>query len=106
MNDLTGAAANHAPSDSTLAQPMIALAGTELHLASASGNVNILRGIDLTVARGEKVGVVGPSGPGKSSIVSHASMSGIYLAKSLVAKVLGVEPVNTYPIPSIEKVTG
>ena len=69
MNDLTGAAANHAPSDSTLAQPMIALAGTELHLASASGNVNILRGIDLTVARGEKVGVVGPSGLGKSTMM-------------------------------------
>ena len=75
MNDLTGAAANHAPSDSTLAQPMIALAGTELHLASASGNVNILRGIDLTVARGEKVGVVGELSLCRLG-VSHGATSG------------------------------
>lgn len=69
MNDLSGAGTKQDPNDTTHAQSMITLAGAELHLASASGNVNILRGIDLTVARGETLGVVGPSGSGKSTMM-------------------------------------
>ncbi|MBS28843.1 MAG: ABC transporter [Alphaproteobacteria bacterium] len=49
--------------------PMIVLDGAELHLASASGDVNILRGIDLSVNAGETLGVVGPSGSGKSTMM-------------------------------------
>ena len=69
MNDLSGAEVVRAPDDPAHAQPMIALSGAELHLASASGDVNILRGIDLTVAPGERLGVVGPSGSGKSTMM-------------------------------------
>jgi putative ABC transport system ATP-binding protein len=69
MNDLSGAGANGGPDDSTQPHPMISLVGTELHLESAGGEVNILRGIDLTVKSGETLGVVGPSGSGKSTMM-------------------------------------
>jgi putative ABC transport system ATP-binding protein len=51
------------------ASPMILLKDVRLDLASAAGTVNILRGIDLEVAAGETLGVVGPSGSGKSTMM-------------------------------------
>ena len=50
---------------------MIRLAGIELKLASAAGEVNILRGLDLEVVPGESVGIVGPSGSGKSTMMMN-----------------------------------
>jgi putative ABC transport system ATP-binding protein len=49
--------------------PIVELADIHLTLASAAGQVNILRGVNLSVERGETVAVVGPSGSGKSTMM-------------------------------------
>lgn len=49
--------------------PIIALEAVELTLPSEAGPVHILRGLDLDIASGETVSVVGPSGSGKSSMM-------------------------------------
>jgi putative ABC transport system ATP-binding protein len=51
------------------AEMMVRLDDIHLKLESAAGEVNILRGIDLAVAAGETVSVVGPSGSGKSTMM-------------------------------------
>ncbi len=50
-------------------QTVVALTDVHLKLESEAGPVNILKGISLEVGAGEKVGVVGPSGSGKSSMM-------------------------------------
>jgi putative ABC transport system ATP-binding protein len=62
----------HAAQPAT-AEPIIRLEGVTLNLRSAAGEVNVLRGIDLSVAAGEAVGVVGPSGAGKSTLMMIAA---------------------------------
>lgn len=48
---------------------MVELDDVHLTLASAAGQVNILRGMSLAIPRGQSVAVVGPSGSGKSTML-------------------------------------
>ncbi|KMO44322.1 ABC transporter ATP-binding protein [Methylobacterium tarhaniae] len=49
--------------------PAIALDGVDLSLGRGAARVHILKGISLSVAPGEAVGLVGPSGSGKSTLL-------------------------------------
>ncbi len=69
--------------DSTI----IEVADVRLTLDSAAGSVNILRGIDLSVAAGESVSIVGPSGSGKSTLL--AILGGLERASSGTVRIAG-----------------
>jgi putative ABC transport system ATP-binding protein len=60
-----------------------------LALGSGSGRVEILRGIDLKVAKGESVALLGPSGSGKSSLM--AVLSGLERATSGTIRIAGAD---------------
>jgi putative ABC transport system ATP-binding protein len=52
-----------------MSEPIIATQDIKLSLDGNAGRVDILRGISLEVKRGETLGLVGPSGSGKSSLL-------------------------------------
>ena len=54
-------------------QPMVEIADLQLSLVGGGGRVNILRGIDLTVAAGETLSIVGTSGAGKTTLLMAVS---------------------------------
>jgi putative ABC transport system ATP-binding protein len=52
-----------------MTDPILSLRDARLTLAGNAGPVDILKGITLEVRRGETLGLVGPSGSGKSSLL-------------------------------------
>jgi len=66
---------------------VLALKDAGLTLAGNAGPVEILRGITLDIERGQSVGLVGPSGSGKSSLLML--MGGLERASSGTVTALG-----------------
>ncbi|RPE66467.1 putative ABC transport system ATP-binding protein [Pacificibacter maritimus] len=68
-------------------ETVISLTDLGLSLDGNAGRVDILRGISLNVMRGETIGLVGPSGSGKSSLLML--LGGLELATAGTVNVLG-----------------
>lgn len=65
----------------------LSLQDIHLTLPAASGPVHILRGVNFSAAKGETVSIIGPSGSGKSSLISIGA--GLERATSGTVELLG-----------------
>ena len=74
----------------------------QLHYAYPDG-FEALHGIDLVIARGEKVALVGPNGAGKSTLMLH--LNGIHSPSHGSVRVAGVEVVRS-TLPRIRAEVG
>ncbi len=74
---------------------LISLKGVQKHYSTGELDVHALRGIDLTIGRGEFVAIMGPSGSGKTTLLeilgclSHPTSGSYRLNGRLVA---GIDP--------------
>ena len=69
MNSKTKTAPKTAP-----VSPVLSLRGVGRTYPTAQGGLTVLKGVDLEVMPGEVVGLIGPSGSGKSSLLHAAGL--------------------------------
>jgi putative ABC transport system ATP-binding protein len=74
---------------STTARPAIVVDKVELSLGRGASRVHILKGLSLSIAQGQSVGLVGPSGSGKSTLLMV--MAGLERPDSGTVTVAGTE---------------
>lgn len=65
MNDSSYLVATGGSTTSTARQPLVKVTG----LRKSFGALDVLKGIDLEITRGEKVSIIGPSGSGKTTFL-------------------------------------
>ncbi|MBI1275239.1 ATP-binding cassette domain-containing protein [bacterium] len=85
-------AAQSGPIELDLTDPVIRLQDVHLTMPGKSMPVNILRGVNLEVKRGETLAVVGPSGSGKTSLMMI--MAGLERPTSGSVTVAGMDMVG------------
>jgi len=57
-----------------MSEPVLELRGVGRTYATGEGKLEVLKGVDLAVRPGEVVGLIGPSGSGKSSLLHAAGL--------------------------------
>jgi len=57
-----------------MSDPVLSIRGLERSYVTGAGKLTVLRGVDIDVQPGEVVGLIGPSGSGKSSLLHAAGL--------------------------------
>jgi lipoprotein-releasing system ATP-binding protein len=81
-----------------MSEPVLSIRGLERRFASGEGELVVLHELDLDVMPGEIVGLIGPSGSGKSSLLHAAGL----LERPTAGQVI-IEGVNAWELGDDER---